>query len=329
MSTTYPGDPTATEAPSVKPTPGVVPSVVIPADGEALNIASITQALKVLADFEAWLMSPRSKTADWAIPMQLWRSAQLHRRFGIDHLGLPMGRLQLWQQNWEGDEFVTAAGAVLTSNARSDTGWRFHALQQGAGSSAVGIQDPGTAGFPQTRFAILFTGNTAGDYSVIEKSAACRFGNDVTFAMEWEHVFFSLPAYTYAMGFNDRASFVAGGHAAIAQFYGVGAVGNWRCQTDNGTTLTDVDSGVALALGTRARFRIEYHGSILDDSGVERVLFFINGVLVANITTTMPSLAASTLATPFFGQLNSGGVTGVMQIGTVRFGAPLWPSDAF
>ena len=51
MSTNYTSDPTATRAPSPAPAPAAKPIVVIPSDGDALNAASITQALKVLADY--------------------------------------------------------------------------------------------------------------------------------------------------------------------------------------------------------------------------------------------------------------------------------------
>jgi hypothetical protein len=55
MATNYTGSPTATQAPSAAPGPNVAPIVVIPADGEAANVASITQDFKVNADFIAFL----------------------------------------------------------------------------------------------------------------------------------------------------------------------------------------------------------------------------------------------------------------------------------
>jgi hypothetical protein len=100
LSTDYDGLATATQAPSVPPTPGVVPTVSIPADGEALNVASITQAFKTLADFEAWLMSPRAKVSAWADPIFRYRSALLHTRSYIDHLGFISGRVVQWDEDW-------------------------------------------------------------------------------------------------------------------------------------------------------------------------------------------------------------------------------------
>jgi hypothetical protein len=55
MPTDYPGDPTATQAPSVAPAFGAVPTVRLPNDGEAGNVASIWQAIKAGADWIAFL----------------------------------------------------------------------------------------------------------------------------------------------------------------------------------------------------------------------------------------------------------------------------------
>jgi hypothetical protein len=55
MATDYTGNPTATQAPASAPGPGVAPIVRIPADGDASNAASITQEIKALADYVAWL----------------------------------------------------------------------------------------------------------------------------------------------------------------------------------------------------------------------------------------------------------------------------------
>lgn len=50
MSTTYTGDDTATQAPSPLPAKNATPILTLPVDGDGLNVASIYQALKSLAD---------------------------------------------------------------------------------------------------------------------------------------------------------------------------------------------------------------------------------------------------------------------------------------
>ncbi len=54
MSSNYTGDPTATQSPGPTPGYGNYPIVVLPADGDALNAASVAQAYKELADFVAF-----------------------------------------------------------------------------------------------------------------------------------------------------------------------------------------------------------------------------------------------------------------------------------
>ncbi len=63
MPTNYPGDPTATEAPSVAPDEDDVPTVALPADGDNENAATWAQPTKVLADWIAWLKKPFAKAS--------------------------------------------------------------------------------------------------------------------------------------------------------------------------------------------------------------------------------------------------------------------------
>lgn len=57
MSNSYTGNPTATQSPAAQPAPKVAPIISIPADTDAANIESITQAFKCLADYVAYLTS--------------------------------------------------------------------------------------------------------------------------------------------------------------------------------------------------------------------------------------------------------------------------------
>lgn len=54
MSSNYTGIPTAAESPGIAPALGGYPLVVLPADGDALSAASVSQAYKALADFSAF-----------------------------------------------------------------------------------------------------------------------------------------------------------------------------------------------------------------------------------------------------------------------------------
>lgn len=62
MSSSYTGNPTATQAPGSAPGPGVAPIMTLPADGDPANAASVAQAFKESADYIAWL-TQRTATA--------------------------------------------------------------------------------------------------------------------------------------------------------------------------------------------------------------------------------------------------------------------------
>jgi hypothetical protein len=64
LSTNYTGVATATQAPGPQPALNAVPVVVLPADGDAANAASIAQAHKESADFLAWLAA-REISGPW------------------------------------------------------------------------------------------------------------------------------------------------------------------------------------------------------------------------------------------------------------------------
>lgn len=82
MSTQYTGNPTATQAPGPTPGNGNYPIVVLPADGDDLDAASVEQAWKESADFIAFLQQKMSfftasrkkwlGTSDAVLPTSGW-----------------------------------------------------------------------------------------------------------------------------------------------------------------------------------------------------------------------------------------------------------------
>jgi hypothetical protein len=115
VSTNYTGVATATQAPSGPPLPGGAPIVQIPSDGDSENAASVTQMVKVLADWITAGFSPRARvatlTAHWSEGVIRFASALLHTRFGIDHLGLPGGRIVHWNEDWSRGVAIDAQSA--------------------------------------------------------------------------------------------------------------------------------------------------------------------------------------------------------------------------
>ena len=54
MATPYTGNPAATQAPASAPADGTYPIVNVPDDGDNLNVSSVLQSFKVLADYSAF-----------------------------------------------------------------------------------------------------------------------------------------------------------------------------------------------------------------------------------------------------------------------------------
>lgn len=323
MASNYTGNPTATQAPSGAPIIDTAPIASLPADGDPENAASVAQAMKVPMDWLAWLMKPRSRASQWAEAQRLYRSAALHKRFGIDHLGFPGGQIQRWEMNWEAAA-LERLGAGISSVTES--GWQSSVTKAAGGAGNV-LPLPPAALSPACRHILLEAANSAADRSVVTRVPPCLFHADVSFGMDWSATIPSLQNYAIGMGFNTESVFASGGHGAIAQFFNVGGSGNWRCHTDDGTTLNDQDSGVAVDTA-KHRFRIAYQGANVDDAATQRVLFFIDGALVGNLIANMPSVPVNPYAIPCFIIYNSGGTGGSLDVGPVRFADNLFV-DAF
>lgn len=326
MPTPYAGVATATQSPSVPPTPGVVPTVNIPDDGEAENAASIAQMVKVLADFAAWQMSPRAKASAWGEPIQIWRSAALKKMFGIDHLGFPAGRLNHWRECFNDILDYNPGGAGTHTSSPTAGGWIATVIRAGAvtGTGFVAFIDP-SIDWPASRRVQIMTADDAGSVSFLQRKPCARFAPGVSIAMEWDAACDSNAAREVSMGFNEPL--IPSGGGAIAQFRGSGSGVNYFAETYSAGTPTVTDTGVLMD-DFGHRFRIEYHPAGQDDAGAERVLFFVDGVLKANHTTHLPSAAADPIARPFFCQLQTGSVAPILWVTPITFSANLW-ADAF
>jgi hypothetical protein len=116
MPTDYAGDPTAADTPDIAPEPEKVVHVNIPIATEGRTVSSIQQAFKALANNITWLFKPKAKSGAFAGLIMAFRTALGHKRFIIDHLGLPMGRIDSWREDWAaGVDVSGSAGPVDTT----------------------------------------------------------------------------------------------------------------------------------------------------------------------------------------------------------------------
>jgi hypothetical protein len=332
VATNYLGVPTATQAPSAAPGVQNFPTVVLPADGDAANAASVAQAFRVLADYVAFLVQPRAP-ANTQTPIVQYKNGQLQSRFVIDHMGFPVGKFIAWQEDWSDVGFVN-----LTATAAVNWAGRWRASISGAGGGTIGVSIPSVSpaymdGY--SRFLLLSVHPTSGTNEAgVETTEIAKnlSGQSISFATDFQ-------ARETAGFANSEIFFGVGGvsfHGAAGGYNGPGfgfhkIVGNanWFAWTRTlGGTVVQDDTGVVAASLTRRRFRCEYAGPAAGDGGVERALFYIDGALVANLTPTLGSDTLTLRAFCRLARLSTGAGQFEVMFGTTDFRANTWPGDA-
>lgn len=94
--------------------------------------------------------------------------------------------------------------------------------------------------------------------------------------------------FVVRVGFGDT-DFGVHGLGAFFE-YDASASANWRCRATNYGAVTTVDSGVVVTAGAWVTFGIELNANATSCK------FYINGNLVATITTNLPNQASSVMA---------------------------------
>ena len=280
MPTTYTPDPTATQAPASQPDPDDFPLESLPNSGEGCTAASIAQAFKVMGDFIAWLKSPRAKASSWTQAIRRYKNALLQDICGIDHFGFPRGRLIHWDENWKQGNGYTCSGVT----SRQVGNWTQVITSAGGSITATA---PGTP-FGPTRALQLTTDNGGGasgqyvEQAIANDTADGYFDDDTVISIDFDVAASDIAHQQIYVGFR------AADLTNALYFLNDTTSANWQCVTKASPGSTGADSGVAVATSTIYRFRIVIVGANRSDDSVRRALFFINGALVANITTNIP-----------------------------------------
>lgn len=300
MSTNYNGDPTATQAPALSPVQGAVPELVLPADGDPDNAASVAQAFKVLADYIAMLQDPYANPASVIqfITGLRARNGRLLTRWVIDNIGLLDGKTKRWRDDFE--DVALAAGKSAVNNGAFSGRWLYSISGDAAGgnitSFGAAADDP-ASGSPDSDLrssGIFITSRNSGSaatYESIETVGQTVADANTSVAMQWD-----MKILQQSTGVQeDFAGIITGSMQGITGTtisnapFGFGfiasqALGNpthWyvysRQTGAGGPTL--VDTGV-VATG-RQRMRIQWEGANNDPTSTHRVSFFINGGTVA------------------------------------------------
>ena len=298
MSTNYTGVSTATQTPSSPPGPGVAPIVVLPSDGDADNAASVAQAFKVLADFIAWIVSAIAVASAWAQSIFWWSDARGHKRFEIDHFGLPSGSVYTKTEMWQPAAGFAQAGAGPFTNGS----WTF--TSNAAGNSSL-VSPPGiSAGLNFSNLTpclqVNLDSSGSGKHASWGQAPLAIFVDEGVVELEWDASPYTVSAVQWDMGF--AANGAAGSISKGVYFSRPDSVGtNWQAIAVDGGSPTTVDTGVLANAASTHQFRIIVVGATASDDSTARALFFIDGALVANITSNLPVNDGSSASACFGG----------------------------
>jgi hypothetical protein len=310
MSTNYTGVETATQSPGAQPKDQVRPIVVLPSDGDALNAASIHQALKILADYVAFNQYRKSSAQDWNYHLQTYMTSAARVNFKVDHYGMPAGVCSIVDEmpyyfTMTGVKFYLGPWAVESNDATNAK----------ITPPSNGIDATWTT--PAWKMETL----AAGKYVSIARFPTCALRAKTMFTMEWDvHPTTSgiIPDWEVMMGFGDVRNMIAGSDGVpncslirsaspYTGFFFYKKLGqtNWRAWVNNGDGVQEFDLGVAVT-GVRSRLKIAFMGSSEDSRATMSAQFYIDGTMKKDFTAAQPAAVAALAA--YFG-IESGTAT--------------------
>lgn len=330
MSSTYTPSPTATQAPAGTPASGNL-ELTLPSDGDAASAASIAQALKVLADFTAFARAPFANASIWSQEILAAQDAHLNKRWALDHWGLPRKTTIEWTEDFTpAPAFNATATGTLSAGRQSIVTFGAGAFTGSAQPGTTYSNPPYPASLAGTvvpdmtrQFVGVIDAGTAGNRTEIrldQDYVGSCFGDDTLISCEWDFQNFTNLSVIWVVGFTDAGELVNNVHHGAFFIRPNAAGANWLCRTINGGAPTEVDSGI-LASTTMRTFRIDLVGGSVSDDSVARALFWIDGALVANISTTL-AINAGNVVLPFCGGVvQSSGTTAnpVFLLNAIRY----------
>jgi hypothetical protein len=319
MASNYTGSPTGVQAPAVAPAPGVAPVISIPAGTDVRTIESITQQMKVEADYIAYLQ----KILQCGLPLTTSNVPQLrfldaagNGRYVIDHNGFPTGgRNTEFNENWltvppgaTGSQWSTSlgAGAVL-------------AVQNPSASynSPYLRFTPSTSG-GVTLYSLIYSGalivsNTAAMSLVMEfevglNAAAAGIASNTT----W---FFGL----------DAGSDPGGADVSLAGLRKKYNAVNYDFLSGNGALQSVTAASVATPPTANTfpsdRIKIEIQGSASPYAAYQ-ARFWVNEVAIGTVVAA--NLPGATGLRLLLGSMNEGGVPAGAPLGYVGPIKAIW-----
>jgi hypothetical protein len=287
MPTDYEGNATATQAPGVQPEADAIVRLALPVDGEAMNVSSVWQALKVLADKCKWLQGRIAKAAITPRFLDRARTALGHTRWALDRMGLPAATILQWQEHWHTSNWMIAAD---TAGEAVDFSSHWSLVLQGLNSSAgVSGEDAEMPGLN------IGPGDALDDHVEVWSGNIPDFSSGIDMAVETSMRLdlANHPDVSTVFGMSRMQPGTAFSSRGLL-FVKTNIGPEWYCSAIDalgGQTL--VPSGVVPSSSAYQRLRIEFRGASVNDGGAPAAYYFIDGGHVATITTNLPAPSSS------------------------------------
>lgn len=275
-------------------------------------------------NWQLWLASPIAASGFWASPIWIWRNARQQSVFFINHMAHPDGRIIQWRERWRAIE----DNGVGTASGTFDKQVQPWDVDQGGTGSRIYVAEPGTVGVPtpaKTPYLVLIAGSASsafararttflGTYHASGREAAVETD---FYLVAGEDANPSNNAYTFGFGgvFADDTTLTG------AVFEKKSTDANWFAVNGNGSALSArVDTGVPTNPSGQ-RLRVEWWPAAIADDNVAQTKFYIDGSLVATITSNLPSASPSPYIRVFGGAKRITGTGAACFLGPVTYSA--------
>lgn len=325
MPTPYPGVETAAQAPSTRPRWKYKPIGALPIDTDPPNGATFEQAYKVCLDNLAWINDPLAILGDYADAIWAVQNARNQHRGGFDHRGFPAGRFWSIDEDWIGLQTVNTG-----INPKGDIPrWTIYSNTV---NGAIGCSAPDGAPFVSPTLSLNHNTGAMNDKVEVYATVPHLWPTDDTdTATSFDvRLFAANPADVASwVGIADNGSVRINSLLTGAWFAKIPGAANWRAYTGDGAAAAFTDTLVPSDTAIH-HMRIEMTGANTSDDGTARVVFFIDGAVVANRTANLPFGAGAALGFRAGSMVTTGAAGGQLtQIGPLRHRQQEWDGDRF
>jgi hypothetical protein len=326
----YTGAKGSTQAPAAAPAAGAAPILSLPVDLiDPDSVTTLAQAFKVLADYANFEQGPTANPSVWAQKIRQFFDAKGNPRWGIDHWGMPIHQLIEWTET-----FMPGSAFSSSTAGTYDVGrWRIVSIGTASGTASfspdilhttppaiAGTRSPATS----RQFYMVIDGANALNRSELRlsdsDSVSAVFTDTTLVAIEWDVSPVTLSDVLWVIGTTSYSQPISNIQDGCFFIRPAGAGQTWHARASIGGVWTDVDTGI-LADTTNRVLRIELVGSSIADDSAAHALFYVDGVLKANITTNLPVNNHIPVIPILGGVVQAGGVNAfaIMLCNSIRY----------